>query len=92
MIDSAGDLIDPILRGIGKVVSWTVRLMVEALFDALFEILGGVFNFYSGGMERRGWPAWVYVPLAILLTPLSLIVPIVGLAAIGLLVLGIFAS
>jgi hypothetical protein len=92
MIDSAGDLLGPLLKGVGKIIGWVVERMVEALFDALFEMLGGTFNLYCGSMERRGWPGWVYVPLALLLTPLSVIVPIVALVAVGLLVLGVWAS
>jgi hypothetical protein len=88
MIDSAGDLIEPFIRVIVKVVGWTVRLAAEVLLEAIPDILGGVFNYYATAMERRGWPGWVYVPVALLLTPLTLFAPVAVLVGVGFLIHG----
>jgi len=76
MIDSAGDLLEPVARIFGKIVGWTLRLLGEVLLEALPDIFGGIFNFYAGPMERRGWSAWLYVPLTFLLTLATMIAPV----------------
>lgn len=83
MIDGLDQIIEPLLKLIGRVVGAIIHTIVEVAFRGLPDIVVAVFSSYTDSMDRRGWSPWIYVPVALILTPITLLLPVAVCAAIG---------